>query len=253
MWLLTRKTKIMRLKTLALAVAIAASGPVLAKRVNITAFSPASTDVRITFSGGDALRSLQASASRPGNGTYEVEAGQLSGFLDGESFLTFCTEALATVAFGDPNTPFSGPEYALLPAPPEFGAKRTGDISRLFTAAYASVVDVSSAAAFQAAVWEIIYETKPPAGTFPSYNLTDGSFLGEAVNGADAAAFNNINGVLASLGDYGRSYRVEVLVNESFQDYLSITQVPEPGTYALLAAGLGVIGFVARRRQSGRG
>lgn len=237
--------------------AIAASGPALAKRVNITGYSPASTDVRITFTSTnadvDALRATQVRAGQPSDGTYEVEAGQFAGFLEGASFLTFATEALATVEFGDPNTPFDGPDYALLPAPPEFGPKRTGDISRLFTAAYGSVVDAASAAAFQAAVWEIIYEVKPPVGTFPSYDLTDGSFMGEAVQAGDAAAFSAVNGVLANLGSYGRSYHVEVLVNETYQDYLSITAVPEPGTYALLAAGLGVIGFVARRRQSGRG
>jgi hypothetical protein len=30
----------------------------------------------------------------------------------------------------------------------------------------------------------------------------------------------------------------------------SITAVPEPETYAMLLAGLGAMGFVARRRQS---
>lgn len=32
---------------------------------------------------------------------------------------------------------------------------------------------------------------------------------------------------------------------------LSVTPVPEPGTYAMLLAGLGVLGFMARRRREG--
>jgi hypothetical protein len=33
-------------------------------------------------------------------------------------------------------------------------------------------------------------------------------------------------------------------------DNLSLTAVPEPGTYALMLAGLGVVGFLARRRKT---
>ena len=32
-------------------------------------------------------------------------------------------------------------------------------------------------------------------------------------------------------------------------DNVSVTQVPEPGTYALLLAGFGLMGFIARRRM----
>jgi len=36
-----------------------------------------------------------------------------------------------------------------------------------------------------------------------------------------------------------------------FSDYgVSVTAVPEPETYALMLAGLGVVGFMARRRKA---
>ena len=38
--------------------------------------------------------------------------------------------------------------------------------------------------------------------------------------------------------------------NQSDYVLSSVTAVPEPGTYALLVAGLGVVGFAARRRRA---
>ena len=49
-------------------------------------------------------------------------------------------------------------------------------------------------------------------------------------------------------------YAFSLYTNASNQDYLvatmgSVTPVPEPETYAMLLAGLGLIGFTASRRR----
>jgi hypothetical protein len=36
----------------------------------------------------------------------------------------------------------------------------------------------------------------------------------------------------------------------SYSGTLNVTPVPEPGTYALMLAGLGAVGFIAKRRKS---
>jgi hypothetical protein len=43
-----------------------------------------------------------------------------------------------------------------------------------------------------------------------------------------------------------------VVADETAADYflLTVTTIPEPGTYALLLAGLGLLGFAARNRRT---
>lgn len=60
----------------------------------------------------------------------------------------------------------------------------------------------------------------------------------------DAFGFNGAPG---AFDDNDGSYRIRVGINESPNN--PITPVPEPETYALMLAGLGLLGMVARRRK----
>lgn len=64
------------------------------------------------------------------------------------------------------------------------------------------------------------------------------------INGTTAAHFHDDNPILTggiALGSIWES--------TTRYDYVNVTAVPEPETYAMLLAGLGVIGFMARRRK----
>ncbi|MDC8774168.1 FxDxF family PEP-CTERM protein [Paucibacter sp. hw8] len=68
----------------------------------------------------------------------------------------------------------------------------------------------------------------------------------------DSTAVTKDFGSLAA-GSYKYAVSAQVAANAIGGSYLvtsSVTPVPEPSTYALLLAGLGAIGFVARRRKS---
>ena len=158
------------------------------------------------------------------------------------SFVAWCAELTQSFSFG---TPY---DYTLVGGTGYFGAQRASDLSRLFTAAAANsfVFDSNGSAAFQAGIWEIIYEQN--AG----YSFFTGTLHGapeDPKNPGAVSAFNMVNGFLTNLGQYGANYKIDVLTNAAQQDFLVAT-IPEPETWALLGAGLGVIGLLRRRRKA---
>jgi hypothetical protein len=194
-----------------------------------------------------------------GPGAYTGEAGQFTGAFggggdslqfnlqgadadaSGSSFNAFCAELgqsfLFNVAYD--YTEVSGVSY--------FGAQKSSDLSRLFFAAQLANFgfDNVSSGALQAAVWEIIYEKSG------SYDLTGGNAKIAPTDPSFASAFATVNGFLTGLGQYSDAYyEIDVLTNAAQQDFLVPVSVPEPGTWALLVAGLGVVGLVARRRKA---
>ncbi|PTT90193.1 hypothetical protein DBR42_06485 [Pelomonas sp. HMWF004] len=136
-----------------------------------------------------------------------------------------------------------------------FGGSTGSLLAALYTTSYkaTSTWDDTTQAAFQVAVWEL---TQEKAGTTGStvYDVRSGSFSASGANAVTDLAGTFIGQALAFTGT--SSYAVYRLSNGRYQDMVTATrlstgvvsQVPEPQTYAMLLAGLGIVGLLVRRR-----
>ena len=229
-------------KCLPLLATMALAGPASAVTVNMSDFVlGAAADV--TMVGTD------------GSPSYEGQAGQFQGLFENTaasaaalrlelqatasstSFVAWCAELTQTFSFGTDYT------YNLVSGASHFGAEKSTDLSRLFTAAQGFVVDQFTSAALQAGIWEIIYEHDP------SFSLTGGTFKGAPETPGGQPAFDTVNGFLLNLASYRADATIQVLESPDHQDFV-ISTIPEPETWMLFGIGLGVVGLLRRRRRS---
>ena len=139
------------------------------------------------------------------------------------------------------------------PGDAPMGSAQADDLNRLFTG-FIGTVDGDStnrnlAAAFQAAVWEIVNETD--AG----YDVTGGGFSLSGYSTSNWAS--TANGWLNNLGDYDVDGGLKVFSNAANQDfvyYIPPTNppgiMPEPLTMlAVGSAVAGLGGYIRRRRR----
>jgi hypothetical protein len=99
-------------------------------------------------------------------------------------------------------------------------------------------------AAFQLAVWEVVNE-----GTASAYNVNSGDFYVSSGDSSVRSLANTwLTNAMAWTGPSTQSLNVWAGPN-STQDLGVFAPIPEPETYAMLLAGLGLMGFVARRRR----
>ena len=176
--------------------------------------------------------------------TYAGGAGEFEGTLNGNSFKTYCLDLYESFYFDTTYTDYH--IAALAPA-------KAFDMGRLITKYRDGVDTAKESAAFQVALWEILYETST------TYSLFSGAFMETASNDgirtlaqgwlSDLGSVSNVNVFkLESLGHYDSRHNWV----KGHQDFLVTTPVPEPSTYALMLAGLFGIGFVVRRRSMPR-
>jgi hypothetical protein len=211
-------------------IAVAASLAVASAGAFATTFTATSYNL------GNKVDATLDGVDRADTQTAEI-IGTVDTFGNG-SFAAFCIELDAGFL-----SPLSGALGSL-------GAKADA-LSQLFTGAGWSSWDYANdgvasddkvkIAALQVGVWEIIYDT--------TFDLSTGSFT---VGAGDQAAYGDLISGWMKAGNPGLGNSIFALsdadtgANVNQQDVL--IAVPEPSTYALMIAGLGAVGFVARRR-----
>ena len=115
-------------------------------------------------------------------------------------------------------------------------------LERLASNDLALVTNAATSSAFQLAAWEIMSENSS------TYDLSAGNFTAA---GSALSAIGTAQGWLSNLGTAAPTLELSVWranVQGSTQDLAVFAPVPEPETYAMLLAGLGLMGFVAKRR-----
>jgi len=203
--------------------------------------------------GGNEQATVRVNGGAQTLGTYR--AGEYLGTLDGQSFSSFCTDVYQPLSFGPTygyerltvdqtqqlwgNAPYSETIYN----PNSYSL-----VSKLFTTAYSTVNNSTTSAAFQYALWELLYEK--------SGNYTIGDNGNFWLSGTNAAATEQANTWLASISSAADDYTIQSLysggqqVPASRQDLVIATPVPEPQTYALALVSLGIVAGYARRKRN---
>jgi hypothetical protein len=174
-------------------------------------------------------------------------AGEFKGFLNGNSFSTFCTDIYQSFGWNNPYKNYelkTVEETQALWGAPTYAQGSYSQVSKLFTTAYTSIGGSSvNSAAFQFALWELLYESSG------SYDTGTGTFMlgGTGTGTVDARKQANI--WLASLTNASEGYSIQSLYSRETQDFLVATPVPEPQTYALALVSLGIVAGYARRKR----
>lgn len=206
---------------------------VIAAALALTSVSASATiNLTATLHGGP-----QFTAAGGGFGANSVSAGIWDVNFRGQNLYAFCIEP--TVAYSGSSNHYT---------PGNFSASDA--VKRLYEGHYASVLSSNlnnpapKAKAFQLALWELENDN----GNLLSGNLRFNNLSNSVV--ADAKSMLNTalgNSAIHNLYQFTALNSSGAGINS--QRMLTVTPVPEPETYAMMFAGLGLLGFMARRKK----
>ena len=162
--------------------------------------------------------------------------------------IAYCIDIFQTISIG---TTYNDYTTSSLAADAGITAARKAKVSQLFHGFYdTSLTSSTNTAAFQLALWEIVFETGP------TLNVDGADVANRGVTYAsNPNSPSNVISIadtwLGGLSSFSSDLNGFTTYRSGYhQDLIGYhgEKVPEPATWVMLAAGLGLIGFRARRR-----
>jgi hypothetical protein len=215
--------------------------------------SAAKADVVTTFIGVDPSQPVDVTATKSGNtraiqgtpaGPFNFVVIDDGGTGLGPTFRSFCADFFQDVAVGQ-NYTFTPVAFADLPDVAG-NATKISKVQELYDRYYDVATNAENGAAFQLALWEILYD---PNNT----NLSSGNFIATDPGGATsigvAQSWLNVIGD-SSIPDPSQRYILSGLYSPTGQDQIVPTQ-PVPGPAGVVLLAIGAVGLVARRKLFG--
>ena len=252
------------LKAALVAAALIGVQPAMANQIDLHNFWAGAGNININYSGNVwydqsvTLNNYNISGGAGGFQTFDLTTGA-------KPFQSFCVDIFHDFNFGSQSVSY---DYAPTQNPSGLSSASLLNLGRLYTMYGSNISSTSSSnlneTAFQLAIWAIVNDGNAINST-GNFNIKSGQPISfsDYTYGTPSGSIDLAQQWLNNLANATSSYNAQFLMlkpnqyqgtpGTGSQDVVYFTPasaVPEPQTYAMLLAGLGLVGFLARRRMN---